>query len=663
MLRRSQRSIAVVVAFFLAMPVAVRAQPLAADDLPLEELPPDLPDVQPLSSTAVEDDHVWEDLSYGTGEADFTAAAVDPENPRRLWAGASGAVFVSDDAGLSWVRVLEVRGGLAASKGFAGAKSESELDNEVEERLQELKDELLEELKKEITDELVSELGDSGEKLAEELAEELAEQRVEEEEDRLREEARADLKRRGSANAGPGEPQGPAPSQPRRIHRLVALPGGRLLVASGSGLYRSTDRGVTFTRLMVGVGAGDVDVRAVAAHPLSPETLFAGTLEGLFTSTDGGASWTGVGDLPAHTAVNEVAVDPAQPTLVLVASDGGVYRSTDAGRAFLPVLQPPSPAGGHVRAVAFDPTDSRIAFAGTEEGLYRSLDRGLGWERLEPPGLLSREVTDLASVEWGLAVATVNGVFLSADAGASFRELYAGLDEREVRRLAAGPTPLALWAATGRGLFCYRPPAERTRRLKALSSIREMLQKEPPLAEVAKAALAAAWNEETPAKVRSRAALAAFAPRVTVRYGAVNPVGSPFVARTVFPDALPGGPLPVPVIFDTLHQTDAWQLLLLWDAQRLLFDPGVLDVSKSFRRTEKLREHVLKRVVNTYDARRRLQVALSQAPPADLRGLAFKTIQVEELTGVLDGLTNGYFSAALAAGASPPTAAGVPRTR
>jgi hypothetical protein len=303
---------------------------------------------------------------------------------------------------------------------------------------------------------------------------------------------------------------------------------------------------------------------------------------------------------------------------------------------------------------------ARIAFAGTEEGLFRSLDGGLSWERLEPPGLLSRDVTDLASAEWGLVAASSNGVFLSADSGASFRELYAGLDERDVRRVATGLSPLAAFAATGRGLFTYRAPESRARRLKALSDIRTLIDREPQLPEVAQAALAYSGADVPLADWRRRAALAAYAPRVTLRYAPVNPTGSGFVERSVFPDPLPGQPSPAAVLYDTLRQTDALQVLVLWDLERLLFNGASIDASSTFRRAEKHRERLLKRIVSTYDARRRLQVALIQTPPGDLRTLAFKTLQVAELTSVLDGLTDGFFSAALAAPSPARTRAAGP---
>jgi photosystem II stability/assembly factor-like uncharacterized protein len=640
---------------------AALAQAAPSDELPLADLPV-TPATPRAPSVRIDDDRAWEDISYGTGEANFTAVAVDPENARRLFAGAMGSVFLSEDGGASWQRVLDVRGGLASSQSVARSNSAAETESELDDRIQELREEALEEAKREIVDELIAEFGDSGEKLAEELAEELAEQRISEEEDRLREEAMADLQRRSRDREQSSQTPERPRSEPRRIHRLLALPQGRLFVATGSGLFLSTDRGRTFEMLTVGPGPDDLDVRAVAVHPRRPSVIFAGTVGGLFTSRDGGSSWVGLGDLPPRTRVNDIAIDPSAPDRALIASDFGVYRTTDGGESFVPVLQPSSPLGLLVRAVAFHPVDPRITFAGTAEGIYRALDAGFAWERLEPTGLLNRDVSDLGSAPWGLLAATANGVYLSEDWGVSFRELFAGLDARDVRRVAVGAAPLEGWVATVRGLFVYRPPVERQRRIAAMAEIEAIKRREPPLSAVAKEALAFAMMEGNGPDWQRRASLAPLAPRLTARYAALNPFGDVYVARTLFPVPSASNPNPAPVLLDTSFQTDAVQVLFLWDLQRLLFNPVSVDAARTTRLMTVMRDRILKRVVTAYDARRRLQIALIQSPPADLRALAVKMIQLEELTGVLDGLTNGSFSAAVAAG-ERSAAAGAARKR
>jgi hypothetical protein len=104
-------------------------------------------------------------------------------------------------------------------------------------------------------------------------------------------------------------------------------------------------------------------------------------------------------------------------------------------------------------------------------------------------------------------------------------------------------------------------------------------------------------------------------------------------------------------LYDDRGSKATFQGLLLWDAGRIVFNADALDASSVGRRMERLRERVLRRVASTYDARRRRLAELILAPPEKLRPLAEKTLQLQELEGVLDLLTDGRFTAALAADA------------
>jgi photosystem II stability/assembly factor-like uncharacterized protein/PKD repeat protein len=122
-----------------------------------------------------------------------------------------------------------------------------------------------------------------------------------------------------------------------------------LLVASNQGLYRSTDAGATFTRVSEG------ETYEIEKHPTKPSTLYAVRKNGdgcLFLRTnDGGTTWTSVGtDLPVpnttnkeHTRRWEIAVTPAAPQSVYLFAPGvmngmdgtvGMYVSTDEGQSF-----------------------------------------------------------------------------------------------------------------------------------------------------------------------------------------------------------------------------------------------------------------------------------------------------------------------------------------
>jgi photosystem II stability/assembly factor-like uncharacterized protein len=591
----------------------------------------------------------WEDVSYGTGETDFTAVAVDPENPRRLFAGAGGSLYLSTDGGLTWRRTLDLRGGRSQAVSTARDTSGRELENEIEDRVQELREEALEEAKKEIADE--TGMTDDA------AAEDLAEERIDEEEDRLRDEARAEVlaRRQAASTGGPAVDAARAFGEqaqsldPRRILRLEALAGGRLLAATTSSLRVSDDRGETFDELVVGQGNVDVEVRAAAG---SDGVLYAGTPSGLFRSTDGGAQWAPLTDLPPGTPVNDLAL---RDEAVLVASEFGVWRSADRGITFVPVLQPGSPLGLLVRAVAFDEGRPQRAFAGTVEGLYRSDDGGESWRRLEPDGLLSREVTDVAAPAWGLVVSTVGGVFVSTNGGETFSQLYEGLDERNVRRVAAGPQPEEVFAATARGLFVHAEEGERVRRARAFADVARAFENDPPVEWVMREALRTFGLDRTVADWSLRAGRAPWAPRLTLGYQSRNPWGDGFSERTVYP--VDGDD---PSLYLDRGTRGAFQGLLLWDAARIVFNPDALDAASVGRRLERLRERVLRRVVTSYDARRRRIAELVLTPPDKLKVQVEKTLQLQELEGVLDLLTDGRFTAALAADARRTS--GAPRT-
>ena len=58
----------------------------------------------------------------------------------------------------------------------------------------------------------------------------------------------------------------------------------------GTGIYKSTDGGGTWTPMNEGLASGDV--ASLAIDPFDPQTLFAGTDRGLFVTRNGGEEWS-----------------------------------------------------------------------------------------------------------------------------------------------------------------------------------------------------------------------------------------------------------------------------------------------------------------------------------------------------------------------------------
>ncbi|HEX9100771.1 MAG TPA: hypothetical protein VF997_01140 [Polyangia bacterium] len=86
--------------------------------------------------------------------------------------------------------------------------------------------------------------------------------------------------------------------------------------------------------------------------------------------------------------------------------------------------------------------------------------------------------------------------------------------------------------------------------------------------------------------------------------------------------------------------TNDWTIAVeaTWSLDRLVFDRNELRVSREAQRLAGHREELLTRVAQLYYARRRLQVDALLQP--DAPAAVDRALEIEELTAVLDGLTD-----------------------
>lgn len=153
----------------------------------------------------------------------------------------------------------------------------------------------------------------------------------------------------------------------------------------GSALYKSEDGGTTWRKITKGLPEGDFGRVALALAPSAPENLLAiveSNNTGLFISSDHGESWK------AQSATLNVVSRPFYfSTLVIDPKDHKrVYRpafqfsySDDGGYSF----NDASYDGGWVHsdhhALWIDPNNTHHMFLGTDGGVYISNDRGATW--------------------------------------------------------------------------------------------------------------------------------------------------------------------------------------------------------------------------------------------------------------------------------------------
>ena len=131
----------------------------------------------------------------------------------------------------------------------------------------------------------------------------------------------------------------------------VAAQGSRWAATDERGVYRSTDGGKTWTRvLFVDRSSGPADM---SMDPTNPRVIYVamwdhqrtpwqvrsgGANSGIWKTTDGGDNWTRLTDgLPKVMGKIGVSVSPANPDRVyanIEADEGGLFRSDDAGKSW-----------------------------------------------------------------------------------------------------------------------------------------------------------------------------------------------------------------------------------------------------------------------------------------------------------------------------------------
>src|SRR5262249_3071565 len=143
---------------------------------------------------------------------------------------------------------------------------------------------------------------------------------------------------------------------------------------SSNGIFKSTDGGATWAAANTGMTGPIFQSVAMAIDPKTPSTLYAVVWTsgnpGLSKSTDGGGPCTGI--LANGTNfIETVAVDPVTPSTIyvgqFVGTGSSALVSTDSGATFAPI-QTGIPTGTSVDVFAINPATPATLYAGTTSG-------------------------------------------------------------------------------------------------------------------------------------------------------------------------------------------------------------------------------------------------------------------------------------------------------
>jgi photosystem II stability/assembly factor-like uncharacterized protein len=216
---------------------------------------------------------------------------------------------------------------------------------------------------------------------------------------------------------------------------MLALPGkpGQVLLATHYGLFRTTDGGQHWTKVLGGPGqlAQGLMTQYLTVSPLNPERVYVEAItfndlpkssgvQGIYTSTDGGATWslvTALSNLPSP-AVYYMAAGAKNEQQLYIYMQGlqaqGLYETLDAGVHWQALGALPD---AESLGLLVDPAWPGHLFVYSEAGLYSSEDNGAHW--LAAPGI--KDGISKALLNGSLLYASGDdGTFVSQDGGAHF---------------------------------------------------------------------------------------------------------------------------------------------------------------------------------------------------------------------------------------------------
>lgn len=153
----------------------------------------------------------------------------------------------------------------------------------------------------------------------------------------------------------------------------------------GSAIMKSTDGGKTWKKIHNGLPDGDIGRAALALAPSAPDNIVAiveSKNTGLFLSTNGGENWKSQG------ADDNVCARPFYFSTLLVDPQDPmhVYRpafefsySTDGGYSWVRAQNSSGWVHVDMHALWINPQNTSHMYVGTDGGVYMSVDRGNNW--------------------------------------------------------------------------------------------------------------------------------------------------------------------------------------------------------------------------------------------------------------------------------------------
>jgi photosystem II stability/assembly factor-like uncharacterized protein len=179
---------------------------------------------------------------------------------------------------------------------------------------------------------------------------------------------------------------------------------------NGGSAFLTVDNGANWTR----ISSTDSSI-GILSIALLNDNILAGTWDGFYRSTSGGASWNAVTPtgIPANTVIWSMAmINDA----LFAGTKGGVYKSSDGGDSWTEVKSG-IPANARILSIV---GSGNAVFAGSDTGgVFMMTNGGTSWTAVNS-GLTDKHIFQLAAMGAKLFAVTLGNVFISGNNGTSW---------------------------------------------------------------------------------------------------------------------------------------------------------------------------------------------------------------------------------------------------
>jgi photosystem II stability/assembly factor-like uncharacterized protein len=150
-----------------------------------------------------------------------------------------------------------------------------------------------------------------------------------------------------------------------------------------SGIYRSTDYGITWDKMTNGLPTEDVGKIGMSVSPVNPDILYAiieaKKEQGIYKSSDRGISWTKQSSyISAYTFYFQKLFCDTKDADRVYSMDLFIKVSKDGGKTWVSLDEKLKHVDNH--ALWIDPDNNKHLISGCDGGVYETYDQGQNWD-------------------------------------------------------------------------------------------------------------------------------------------------------------------------------------------------------------------------------------------------------------------------------------------